>query len=164
MKKIFRIILPAILVLTLLGCNNKQDDIAVPVEVYYRNTAEIYNDEESVITSEIWDFEGYENNLEGFLNLYLQGPATEECISPFSTSVQVVDLQSTKDRLCITMNDSYEELTGLDLTIASACIAKTIMGLTGCDAVEITCLNTGSSVIIDQETLLLLDDSTPSQS
>ncbi len=163
MRKIFCFILPVIIILSLLGCGKKGDDASVPVEVFFRNAAEVYNNEEAIIKPEIWDFDGYENDLQGFLNLYLLGPVADDSFSPFPSGLQIVAIQPNEDRLCITLNDPYDELTGLDLTIASACLAKTVMGLTGCDVVEITSLNAASSIVMDREILLLLDDSSPNQ-
>lgn len=161
MKKIISISLALLLLLSLWGCGNSHDSIAVPAEFYYRNATASYNSDSAVICGETRESSGHD--LTDIVNIYLQGPITPNCLSPFPAGVTVVSVDQRDDRLYIVLSSPFDTLSGIDLTLACACLSKTMMELTQCNAVEISVpnasLNGKSSIIIDEQSLLLLDSS-----
>ena len=101
--------------------------------------------------------------MTGIINKYLQGPNTDECVSPFPAGVSVLSIEQHDSKLSIQLSAPFAELSGIDLTLACACLSKTIMQLTQCTTVEISVpgatLNGSASIIMDEQHLLLLDNS-----
>lgn len=161
MKKVIVFALAVLLLFTFLGCNKEQDDIEVPVKFYYRNAAISYNSDQAVICSETQESNGYD--LTGIINKYLQGPNTDECVSPFPAGVSVLSIEQIDSNLLIQLSAPFAELSGIHLTLACACLSKTIMELTQCTTVEISVpdatLNGSSSIIMNEQHLLLVDSS-----
>lgn len=161
MKRLICFILTALLLFSLFGCAQKHDSIEIPAQFYYRNATVSYNSEQAVLRAEVREVAGCE--LTDIITLYLQGPETDDCISPFPTGVTVQTAELDGSRLRIMLNTPFDSLTGIELTLGCACLSKTMMELTQCTSVEISVpdatLNGSTSVIMDEQSLLLLDSS-----
>ena len=81
----------------------------------------------------------------------------------FPYGTKLVSISVSEERTTVTVTSHFANLNNVDLTIACACITKTVMELTNTGSVEImahgTMLNGADSVIMDNENVLLLDDS-----
>lgn len=161
MKRIIIFSLALLLLVSSLGCSRQEDSIDVPVEFYYRKATLSYNSEQAVLCSETRESSGYD--LTGLFNNYLQGPITDECVSPFPAGVKVLAIDQSGSSLSIELSAPLAELSDINLTLACACLCKTAIGLTQCTTVEISVpnatLNGSTSIIMDEQHLLLLDNS-----
>lgn len=161
MKRIFSLILSILLVISLCACRRQQASFEAPVQFYYRSASLSYNSENAVICAESREGSGYA--LIDLMDLYLQGPVSNEYQSPFPTGVTVLSMETVEDKVYIALSEPFAELNGIALTLACACLSKTVMEFTGTSAVEIsvpnTTLNGSASIVMDAQNILLLDSS-----
>jgi len=162
MKRMIVLICVLVLIAVLCGCTKNNTDIKAPVNFFYANKEIVYNTESSVLSAEVREYAGLEENTIGLFDLYLRGPSSENLYSPFPVGSSVVNTIQSGKNLHIILNDSFATLKGLDLTIACACLSMTAMELTGCDVVEISSenalLDENQSITITRESLQLIDD------
>ncbi len=160
MKKVCLILLCCILLLS--GCKKQDEKILAPVHFYYLCTNITYGTSDSVITSEARESQGHEQDYTHLLSVYLEGPKSPELYDLFPVGTRLHKLEFSKKTAIITLTDEFANAQGLDLTLNSACIAKTCISLTGCKKVELRCetapLGDSGVIIMDESTLLLLDE------
>lgn len=156
-------ILLALALLSLTGCANDTGRFQEPVSFYYVREEFTYGTADGVIAGEIREAAGLSGDRRQLLNRYLEGPDSAELISPFPAGVRVVELKAEESRLTVVVSDAFAQLTGLDLTVACACLTKTAIGITGCTVVtiqaETAMLDGSKSVTMDEASLFLLDTS-----
>ena len=163
MKKLLILLLIIAVLASICGCVEEEPEIQVPVNFYYRRTQVTFEDSNGVIAPEVREAQGHENDLSYLLDLYLSGPNGEDMERTFPYGTKLVSISVSEERTTVTVTSHFANLNNVDLTIACACITKTVMELTNTGSVEIkahgTMLNGADSVIMDNENVLLLDDS-----
>lgn len=161
MKRITILFILLAVMLPLCGCREEAEPILSPVTFYYSRAEFDHGNENSVIHGEIRESAGYEGDLIGLLNLYLNGPISEEYKATFPAGTKLKDFQVEDKTAVLTVTDQLSLARGINLTIACACLTKTVLEMTGLDAVKIQAetVNLGNSVFIlmDRSSLLLLD-------
>ena len=161
MRKAFCLILSLLLLLNLMGCNANDEEIQTPVSFYYRTAQVDFNAECGLFGIEIREGQPYTEDLQGLLSVYLAGPESEDLKSPFPQNVSICGLTSSDNQVQIILSSEFSQLSGHSLTIACACLSKTIMDCTKCGSVLISAqdslLDGSESVFMSQENLLLLD-------
>ncbi len=159
MKKLICLLL---VVLLLCGCSKNKDEVKTPVDFYYINAEIHYDSPAGVISAEVRDSTGYKDNLVGLLDLYLAGPSSDEFISPFPNGTVTMRAIRDETTVNIELSKAFAGLKGLDLTIACACLTRTVSELTGCSAVKIyvadTMLEGNDSITMDANEIILLDE------
>lgn len=165
MKQVLCLFLAISLCAGLLGCVSENEPILQPVNLYYRNTQLEYGSANGLISAQITEAAPFEGNVLGILNEYLKGPDSDQFEVTFPASTKVLNLEFVGSTAYLQMNDSISRLSGIDLTIACACITKTTMELTGATSVCISAVNEtldgATSITMDETTLMLFDDQTP---
>lgn len=146
----------------LWGCGTGEPKLEDPVTVYYPRTEYIFGQSDSVIASGSMEAEGFKTDLTALLNAYLQGPGPEGLRNPFPADSLVMQLQLEDTVLTLDMNDGFSTLTGAELTLACACLAKTALSLSAAQTVQITLdsdlPDTRRIITMDAKNLLLMDD------
>ena len=137
MRRSFLFILTILVLLLNSGCQKANRDIQQPVNFYYRANPVDYNSSSGVITAETRESSGYEQDPIGLIEQYLQGPLDAGYLSPFPSDVHVEELNSGESALQITLSANFSDLSGHNLTIACACLSKTLMEIMQCDTVQI---------------------------
>jgi hypothetical protein len=160
MKKCFILLL--ILCLLLAGCARQQTSLITTLKFYYPLQVADYTLGASYIQPELREGAGVDKSLKNMLNLYLKGPKDQITFQmPFRYNTQVVSISRGSTMLDITLNRGFANYTGLDLTIACACITMTCIELTDVTVVRIRAENTtldGAEFIeMSAESLLLVD-------
>ena len=160
MKKCFILLL--ILCLLLAGCARQQTSLITTLKFYYPLQVADYTLGASYIQPELREGAGVDKSLKNMLNLYLKGPKDQITFQmPFRYNTQVVSIFRSSTMLDITLNRGFANYTGLDLTIACACITMTCMELTDVTVVRIRAENTtldGAEFIeMSAASLLLVD-------
>lgn len=159
MKKILCLIISCILLLGIVGCTQNSKNIEVPVLFYYRTSYDDYASTRKVLTPEIRESAPYSGDIIGLLSLYLQGPESSTILNPFPNSTTVLDFELSQNAATITLSSHFSRLSGMDLSIACACLSMTVMEYTGCDQVTIIAANStlgpDGSVVICRNDLLL---------
>lgn len=161
MKKLLCILL-ALCLLPLLGCVQPEDPIENPVFFYYRQKALTYDNENSVITKELRDAGRRTDDISYLLEQYLQGPESETLLATFPRGSQV-SFQVLENTAVIVVNDKFATLTGIDLSLACACLTLTVCELTGTEHTLIqgqdVLLDGNQSIYMSKSSILLLDSS-----
>ena len=162
MKRLLSIIMTVVLLSFCMGC--KSEDIRTPVNFYYCADPVHYNDPQGVISPELRDRSGYQDDLTGLLSLYLQGPLSEGYASPFPQNVQLEAISVADSVTEIQFSKEFSDLTGHKLTLACVCVTMTVMELVPAQAVRIQVADTqldGSDYIeMTSHDLIFIDDYT----
>lgn len=160
MRKVFCLILAALL---LAGCVPKNEKMKEPVTFYYCKQGITYTGSEDVISKEIREGSGLAGDLSSLLDLYLTGPVNDQLYStiPQGTQVKAADL---RNGICyLVLSESFNSLSGMDLTLACVCLTMTILNLTEADTVNISAesglLDGKLSITITESDILMLDES-----
>ena len=136
MRKIISICL--ILCLGLLcGCGT-QDESAYtnPVRFYFpREDIDLYNQEEA-LDFEIREGASFASKAD-LLQAYFMGPGSNDLYSPFPPEGEVLDYSISGTRIRVTLSQNYNQLIGLQLTMATSCLALTLLSCGDVSVVEI---------------------------
>ena len=158
MKKLFCLML--IISLLLCGCAT-EEPIENPVLFYYRVENVGYFSTEGVIDSERREAGIRGDDYEYLLNQYLLGPEGQGFAATFPKGTAVMSLKEEDQRLDIQLSANFAQLTGLDLSLACACLTLTACRLTGAKTVRIRADNAmldGSETITMEYSRLVLED------
>lgn len=160
-KRFICLVLLFSLCLSLPACHQQQEKIQVPVTFYYPRTESNFGTADSLISPVTAEGINHIDDPIGLLNLYLQGPSNDNCRSPFPTNTQVVSMEQVNGIIRITLSPNFATLTGLELTIACACLTLTVLDLTGGNSLRISVpgatLNGAEYIRMDRNCVNLLD-------
>ncbi len=166
MKKCLNLLLMLAVLLSLAGCQKppQAEDPDQPVRFYYCHAGELpFGQADSVITHEVRSGAGLLPDSQLLLSEYLKGPESEDLASPFPKGTALLALENKNGVVYVTFSDEFAALSGMDLTLACACFAKTAGELLNAKYVilQAKTLPLGSSkqIPIFLDNLLLLDDS-----
>lgn len=158
MKRLIALLCAAALVLGLTACDARRNSDS-EARFYYRTARVDYAAGESPIAPELRAAEG---DLPAVLQQYLNGPEDSEYISPFPKNLTLIDCRQSGDTLELVLGEQFAALSGVDLTVARACIALTGLELTNTGRVSIRVENAPEDavpVVLTREELLLYDNS-----
>ena len=161
MKKVFALLLALALLMT--GCHGTEEaeKIRSPYTYYYKASEVDYNREDGVIRGEVREIQGHEGDLLWILEDYFQGPKQENLVSPFPKDLAVLDCQVREGVAFLKLSEEFSNLSGIELSVASACIAHTLFGQEDISAVSISVegglLDGKQSLTLDRDGILLED-------
>ncbi len=160
MKKLLPLILTTLLLLS--ACTPAAGNIQAPVNFYYPRETFDYDAPDGVIASEVRESADCADENE-ILQRYFRGPEDPMFQRPFPAATELVSLQLQENVATIILTDNISTLTGMDLTLACACIAKTAIDILNVEQVTIQAqtqsLGGQTSITLTLEDLLLLDSS-----
>lgn len=161
MKRALSMILILCLVCGLCGCRGPE--LRSPGVFYYYRTDTGFSDTEGVLAPENRELFGMEDDLDAILDLYCQGPLSEHLESPIPKDCPVLGHSLQGDTLTLDFSKGLSELSGIELTLAAGCLARTFLGLTGAEYLILTAegglLDGESSMTLSLADLGLRDDS-----
>ena len=151
------------LVLTLLcGCGNWLPGKKA-VLFYYLRSDITYTGSNGVIAAEIPDNPDGSADLIQLLEQYLTGPEHDGLRSPFPEGILLLKAEQYEGTVYLEFNDRLASLSGMDLTLACACITKTCLNLTDATSVSICAegvsLDGAAQITMTAESLVLLENS-----
>lgn len=162
MKRFVGILLSIALTLSLSGCGGNASEPEQPGHFYYYRPDPLYGASDAVITPEVRELADFPD-LDAMVNAYVAGPVSRELESPFPRDITVSGWEHTGSVFSIDFSEEFAMLSGLDLTIACACVTQTFLELTGAEQVVITAgdalLDGEAAVTMSGGNLSLLDDS-----
>lgn len=160
MKRLITFFVVIILLITAASCSNSPKS-GRSVQFYYCSEKIEHGSESGVIVSETRYFTEVEISSK-IIAEYISGPKNEALRSPFPAGLTVKDLKLGSARVEIILSDHIASQSGIDLTIACACIQKTIEDLTGIDSVQISAenekINNQDVIIMESDSILLEDN------
>lgn len=155
-----RTIAVILLLCTLCGCAG-QFSQTTPIYFYYLRSDISYTGTTGVISSDLRDDLDPSAPLLQILEQYLSGPDGDDLLSPFPEDIEIVSAVQKDNLLLLEFNDRLSSLSGMDLTLACACITKTCLGLTDATSVSIrskgAALDGAAQITMTADSLLLLD-------
>ena len=160
MKKQIALLLCAALLLTLTGCGASPS--GGTGKFYYRRTVTEFGGTEGIIASEDRSIPAPPHDPDALLTAYFSGPEEDSLTAPFPRDSAVVSWDMVEDTITLTMNDSFGALTGVELSIACACICKTLTGLLPVTQVRLQLkdgtLDGEKSILLSEDDILLYDN------
>ena len=162
MKRLLCIALVLLTLFSLTACSQDHADPRVPVTFYYRTREYGLEKGQQVISSEEREAFGHREDYVYLVDMYLQGPTTQNCISPFPAGTTLEQLDLMTDKVLIQLSSHISLISGAELTIACICLGKTVCQMTGMKSVRISAkgdlLNGQEYITITEEDFRLLDD------
>lgn len=148
-------------ILLLVGCTTQQ--LTSPGHFYYPNADTSYQGSNGIIASELRELSGIRDDLEALLELYLEGPMDPKLEYPLPPGTEILQHSQYENILTLRFNQTLAQLSGIELTVAAGCLARTFLPLTGADTLILTAdgalLNGNTSLSLTIEDLYLRDDS-----
>lgn len=161
MRKLTALLLLSALLLSLAGC--AEPGPVQPGQFYYLRATPQFSGEEAMIVPETRELLGMQDDLDKILQAYLQGPLSDTMQSPFPRDTTIVEWKMIHSSLHLNFSKQLAQLSGVDLSLACACVAKTCMELTDAQTVRIRAdgalLNGSTYIVMHKSNLLLADDS-----
>ena len=161
MKRFLSILMLLSLLFSLAACKRENEPILKPANFYYRNSDITFGAEDGLISPYVAETKDLDGKIIDILNLYVKGPyeSTHKHTFPLGTTVLRCNVKG--DTTFIEVSNEFANLTGIDLTIACTCLAKTVIELTGSDKVTISAsdvpLGGNTSITISRGNVLLKD-------
>ncbi len=160
MRRIVCIVLVFLLLLPLAACARKNTDIQDPVNFYYRKKDPAHSD--AAISKELGEAQGHQEDYPYLIGQYLKGPNDEVLQRTFPSGISVVDLKIDGTSATLVLSDFFSTLSGLDLTLACACLTLTVCELIGTEQLSVrtqsTLLDGSKTVTMAVKDIVLLDD------
>lgn len=160
MKKAVTLLLIFATIFALVGCkqNPKREDNNV---VFYFRTAETtFGTNDGIFATESRNVPSRDE--QSVLKAYLKGPKSENLRSPFPENIALDNYVSGPARTTLVLSEHISQLPDHELTIACACIAKTVFDLTDTRSVEIKSdaglIGGMQSIVLIRNDLIIYDD------
>ena len=161
MKKWICLFLILSLAFALFGCTQPTDGFENPISFYYRRQDVSFSDANGVISPDIR--EAGNMDYVSLLALYFRGPANSQLQRTFPQGTSLKTIQIEGNHVFITLSDAFSTLTELDLSIACACLTRTVCEMTGTQQLtvrtESSLLDGNKTIQMSLENVILLDDS-----
>ncbi len=162
MKRIACFLFALMSLFSMCACSADDSNIQVPALFYYCAATISYDSETGIIDSEIRETANFQDDLMSILNHYLQGPQSHQLSSPFPDGSCVEWLNQVGTEITLIISQSFTKLTGINLTLACACLSKTLFSLTDAQTIKIHAghitLDGNDYITLTRDSLLLLDD------
>lgn len=160
MKRILCLILCICLFLGIAGC--KDTSYQDPANFYYRQSHINYDSEDGMIGAEIHDLTSLRDDPDALFTAYFSGPESSSLETPFPRDTRVVSWSVKSNALELVMNEAFAALSGVELSIACACISQTFLEIFSVRQVVIraedSTLDGNNAITMTADNLLLKDD------
>lgn len=145
------------------GCQEKpaQETMVSPARFYYKPLDGQYGSTQGATDFEYRETAGHEGDYDWIFSLYFAGPQSPELAAPFQKSTELVSAEFSGTQLRLVVSENLADLSGVDLTMACACITLTGLALPGVETVSIRAqghaLDGKREIVMGQDDLLLED-------
>lgn len=135
MKRLFCLMIAVILFL-LPACTETVGE-AENITFYYIHNDIEFGSESGVITPTVVQIKNKTKDYRQLLDRYFNGPTNYDCVSPFPAGITLEDLQIDNNKVQLLLSPHMSVLSGVDFTIACACLTRTVIEMTGVQYVQI---------------------------
>lgn len=151
------------LCLSLALCGCTQAEFVSPGTFYYARTETGYQGSDGVLAPEQRELHGLERDLDAIVDLYCSGPLEPDLQNPLPPGTELLGHSLQDNVLTLRFNKALGQLSGIELTVAAGCLARTFLSLTGAKTLVLTAngaiLGSESALTLTLEELSLRDDS-----
>ncbi len=137
MKKCFCAFLIGILLLLCCSCTGKSELATSTVRFYYRSVSIEHGNENSVITWEDREIVGTNTDTATIIRTYLDGSKKSGCVMPFPGGTRLKEYNQSESVAQILLSAEATMQTDAEFTVASICLAKTVMQISNVQSVQI---------------------------
>lgn len=138
------------------SCEPKNEPIEVPVTFYYRASETEFGAQDDLIIAQVREAQGHSQDYHYLISLYLNGSITYDCISPFPGGTTLEEFYVDDSKAYIVLSSQITTLSGSELMLACACMTKTVLEMTGVEAVE---FSTSAGTLNGKDSITLTADS-----
>lgn len=160
MKKLISLLLCSAMILTLCACGQNFPEESG--QFYYRRIQPAYGADDGIIAPEIRKFPANQSDLSEMLECYFSGPESRGLESPFPRNTHVISWGIQDETLSLNLSEPFAALSGVDLTVACSCIARTFLEILPIETVTIQVmrktLNGQKSISLGINDMSFLDD------
>lgn len=155
MRRFLLLLLVVCMFASLCACGTKEDTS----DFYYLRSEFLPGESDGVIAAESRTVSG-ERGFNYSLRLYLEGPVSDQFISPFPKGLRLLSTRQDGEVMQIYLSSEFAELKDVDLTLAWACLAKTCLALTDAAQIQIISSTPDGNITydVDMDQFALLDD------
>lgn len=143
------------------GCTKKNENFQVPVNFYYSTKEITYNTPDSVIQAETREGAGYADDVEAFIQAYLQGPVSSDLQRIMPSDVYLVSCEVEGDTVCIVLSTQISKLSGISLLTACSALFLSLQDFAGTQTLQIsadeTLLDDKDMLTITADDIVLVD-------
>lgn len=138
MKKILIFFLLWAQLLSMLpGCGARNEAVeGTSMQLYYEVESAAGLDVASAVAPETRKTQAA--TMQAFLEEYFKGPISEGLRSPFPAGTRVLHISADENGVILKMSGEFFTLMGVDMSIASCCIAKTLSAYAGIQSVTLS--------------------------
>lgn len=151
------------LAITMLLCGCTQPQFRSPGTFYYQRIETGYSDENGVIAPEERELATVRDDLQAIADLYCAGPLDPELENPLPRDTKLLEYCISDQVLTLRFNKTLAKLSGVELTLAAGCLARTFLPLTGTEVLILKAdgelLGSSPTMTLTLEDLSLRDDS-----
>lgn len=145
----------------LLGCNRKNiSAYDIPAYFYYPLSDVDLHNNGKAIDYELHEGADFLSDNE-LIQAYLNGPDRNAFYSPFPADGTVVDSILTTNRIRVVLSKHFNDLIGVQLTMATSCLALTLLDTKNVSIVEIHILAEDGAIsrsfFMTRENVILTD-------
>ena len=145
MNRLICFICTFLILISLCSCGQSGEKLVKPVDFYYLTDPAHYL--RNALTAEKRESVHYEDDLVALVQLYLQGPQSNDLITPFPEKVIVRSVSVNNTTVDLRLDSSFAQLSDIDMTAACACLTLTILEITGRNRLVITSLDSHDNII-----------------
>ncbi len=160
MKKLISLLLCAAMTLALCAC--RQNPPGESGMFYYRRIQPAYGTDDGIIAPESRNFSIIDDDLAEMLERYFAGPEARSLESPFPRNTHVISWGIQDETLTLNLSEPFAALSGVDLTVACSCIARTFLEILPIEKITIQVmhktLNGQKNISLSREDLSFVDD------
>lgn len=121
------------------GCAARQNPAGGKGDTYLIYYSALSDEKgESAVEGEYHTLAAGGEAVPGLMGLLLSQPDSPQLTSPFPSGLQLLDWQLEEGRLHLDLSDRYYSLSGVDLTLADACLTLTFCQLEAVESVYVT--------------------------
>lgn len=140
MKRKGTVLLLCAALMAAVGCAARQDSAGkgggTEYLVYYSALSDQRG--ESAVEGERHTLPQDQDPVPSLMEVLLEGPDSARLTSPFPDGLQLLDWQLEEGRLHLDLSEQYYSLSGVDLTLADACLTLTFCQLEEVESVYVT--------------------------
>lgn len=141
MRKIICSVVIVLLIFILAACNSAQTNLDNAVLFYYAHNDIVYGVESGVITSTFVNTDAASDDYITLLKLYFNGPTNYDCISPFPAGTTMEEFSFDNNKVQIVLSPHMATITDSELTVALACLTRTVLEMTSASTLQIEIMN-----------------------
>ena len=160
MRRLLALLLICAMLLSICSCA-ASDERTNPITFYYKRADVAYGEDSGVLYGLDVDLEDPDIPMSWLISQYFEGPDETYLESPFPPGTHLVQYSWIDELLTLTLSNEFAALTGLDATIAMACLTKTLTQIQGveelCVLTEDGSFSWMNNASLTDETFVLYD-------